>query len=72
MQSLFARVGFQVSGVIDNLEPEDPEVIYYIRKLRWLWERIGSPPVVLTHRLGPSLESKAWFGPVAWRNCPAT
>jgi hypothetical protein len=31
MQGLFAKVGFEVSGLMHNLNPKDPEVIYYIR-----------------------------------------
>jgi|ERR1700730_14132561 N-acetylglutamate synthase-like GNAT family acetyltransferase len=29
MQTLFAKVGFESSGIIHNLHPKDPEVIYY-------------------------------------------
>jgi hypothetical protein len=29
MQTLFAKVGFEQSGVIHNLDPNDPEVVYY-------------------------------------------
>jgi N-acetylglutamate synthase-like GNAT family acetyltransferase len=29
MRTLFAKVGFEPSGIIHNLDPKDPEVIYY-------------------------------------------
>jgi N-acetylglutamate synthase-like GNAT family acetyltransferase len=29
MQALFAKVGFEQSGVIHNLDPNDPEIVYY-------------------------------------------
>lgn len=29
MQALFAKVGFERSGVIYNLDPNDPEIVYY-------------------------------------------
>jgi N-acetylglutamate synthase-like GNAT family acetyltransferase len=29
MQALFAKVGFERSGMIYNLDPEDPEIVYY-------------------------------------------
>jgi N-acetylglutamate synthase-like GNAT family acetyltransferase len=29
MQVLFTKVGFEVSGVIHNLDPNDPEIVYY-------------------------------------------
>jgi N-acetylglutamate synthase-like GNAT family acetyltransferase len=29
MQALFAKVGFKRSGRIDNLDPNDPEIVYY-------------------------------------------
>jgi ribosomal protein S18 acetylase RimI-like enzyme len=29
MQALFAKVGFEQSGMIDNLDPNDPEIVYY-------------------------------------------
>ena len=29
MQTLFAKVGFEPSGIIHNLDPNDPEVVYY-------------------------------------------
>jgi RimJ/RimL family protein N-acetyltransferase len=29
MQALFAKVGFEQSGRIDNLDPNDPEIVYY-------------------------------------------
>ncbi|MGA8656059.1 MAG: GNAT family N-acetyltransferase [Chthoniobacterales bacterium] len=32
MQALFAKTGFKVSGMIHDLDPNDPEVIYYISK----------------------------------------
>jgi ribosomal protein S18 acetylase RimI-like enzyme len=29
MQALFTKVGFELSGVIHNLDPNDPEIVYY-------------------------------------------
>jgi ribosomal protein S18 acetylase RimI-like enzyme len=29
MQALFAKAGFQPSGTIHNLDPNDPEIVYY-------------------------------------------
>jgi ribosomal protein S18 acetylase RimI-like enzyme len=29
MQALFAKAGFEPSGVIHNLDPGDPEIVYY-------------------------------------------
>ena len=29
MQALFTKLGFEKSGMIQNLDPKDPEVIYY-------------------------------------------
>jgi ribosomal protein S18 acetylase RimI-like enzyme len=29
MQALFAKAGFERSGVIHNLDPGDPEIVYY-------------------------------------------
>jgi hypothetical protein len=29
MPALFTKLGFEVSGVIQNLDPNNPEVIYY-------------------------------------------
>jgi N-acetylglutamate synthase-like GNAT family acetyltransferase len=29
MQALFAKAGFQLSGIIHNLDPNDPEIVYY-------------------------------------------
>jgi N-acetylglutamate synthase-like GNAT family acetyltransferase len=29
MQALFAKVGFEPSGIIHNLDPDDPELVYY-------------------------------------------
>jgi N-acetylglutamate synthase-like GNAT family acetyltransferase len=29
MQTLFSKLGFQLSSVIHNLDPKDPELIYY-------------------------------------------
>ena len=29
MQALFAKVGFEPSGLIHNLDPDDPEIVYY-------------------------------------------
>ena len=29
MQALFAKVGFEQTGMIDNLDPNDPEIVYY-------------------------------------------
>jgi N-acetylglutamate synthase-like GNAT family acetyltransferase len=29
MQALFAKLGFEVSGVVHNLDPKDPELVYY-------------------------------------------
>jgi len=29
MQALFTKVGFESSGVIHNLDPDDPEIVYY-------------------------------------------
>lgn len=29
MQALFAKLGFQRSGMIHNLDPNDPEIVYY-------------------------------------------
>jgi N-acetylglutamate synthase-like GNAT family acetyltransferase len=29
MQALFAKAGFELSGVIHNLDPNDPEIVYY-------------------------------------------
>jgi hypothetical protein len=29
MQALFARAGFLPSGMIYNLDPNDPEIVYY-------------------------------------------
>ena len=29
MQALFAKVGFEESGMIHNLDPNDPELLYY-------------------------------------------
>ena len=29
MQALFAKVGFQQSGKIHNLDPNDPEIVYF-------------------------------------------
>jgi N-acetylglutamate synthase-like GNAT family acetyltransferase len=29
MQTLFAKVGFEQSGMIHNLDPNDPEIVYY-------------------------------------------
>jgi N-acetylglutamate synthase-like GNAT family acetyltransferase len=29
MQTLFAKVGFEQTGVIHNLDPNDPEIVYY-------------------------------------------
>ncbi|HEX4199889.1 MAG TPA: GNAT family N-acetyltransferase [Chthoniobacterales bacterium] len=31
MQALFAKVGFEPSGIIHNLDPDDPELVYYKR-----------------------------------------
>jgi len=31
MQALFAKVGFEPSGIIHNLDPVDPELVYYKR-----------------------------------------
>ena len=31
MQSLFAKVGFEPSGIVHNLDPDDPEIVYYKR-----------------------------------------
>jgi ribosomal protein S18 acetylase RimI-like enzyme len=31
MQALFAKVGFEPSGIIHNLDPNDPELVYYKR-----------------------------------------
>jgi ribosomal protein S18 acetylase RimI-like enzyme len=31
MQALFAKVGFEPSGIIHNLDPDDPEIVYYKR-----------------------------------------
>jgi ribosomal protein S18 acetylase RimI-like enzyme len=31
MQALFAKVGFEPSGIIYNLDPDDPEIVYYKR-----------------------------------------
>jgi hypothetical protein len=29
MQALFAKAGFVPSGMIHNLDPNDPEIVYY-------------------------------------------
>jgi len=29
MQTLFMKVGFEPSGAIHNLDPDDPEIVYY-------------------------------------------
>jgi ribosomal protein S18 acetylase RimI-like enzyme len=29
IQALFAKVGFEPSGIIHNLDPDDPELVYY-------------------------------------------
>jgi len=29
MQALFSKVGFEPSGAIHNLDPDDPEIVYY-------------------------------------------
>jgi hypothetical protein len=29
MQALFAKVGFMPSGMIHNLDPNDPEIVHY-------------------------------------------
>jgi hypothetical protein len=29
MQALFAKAGFEQSGMIQNLDPQDPEILYY-------------------------------------------
>jgi ribosomal protein S18 acetylase RimI-like enzyme len=29
IQALFAKAGFEQSGIIHNLDPDDPEIIYY-------------------------------------------
>ena len=29
MQALFAKAGFEQSGMIHNLDPDDPEIVYY-------------------------------------------
>ena len=31
MQALFAKVGFEPSGIIYNLDPDDPDLIYLKR-----------------------------------------
>jgi N-acetylglutamate synthase-like GNAT family acetyltransferase len=31
MQALFAKAGFELSGIIHNLDPNDPEIVYYKR-----------------------------------------
>jgi N-acetylglutamate synthase-like GNAT family acetyltransferase len=31
MQTLFAKAGFEPSGIIHNLDPNDPELVYYKR-----------------------------------------
>ncbi len=31
MQALFAKVGFELSGIIYNLDLDDPELVYYKR-----------------------------------------
>ena len=31
MQALFAKVCFEPSGIIHNLDPDDPELVYYKR-----------------------------------------
>ena len=31
MQALFAKVGFEASGIIHNLDLDDPELVYYKR-----------------------------------------
>ena len=31
MQAFFAKVGFPPSGIIHNLDPDDPELVYYKR-----------------------------------------
>lgn len=31
MQALFSKVGFEPSGIIHNLDPNDPELVYYKR-----------------------------------------
>ena len=31
MQALFAKVGFEPSGIVHNLDPDDPELVYYKR-----------------------------------------
>jgi ribosomal protein S18 acetylase RimI-like enzyme len=39
MQALFAKAGFKRSGLIHNLDPNDPEIVYY----KALDEEGGSP-----------------------------
>jgi len=29
MHALLEKVGYKLSGVIDNLDPDDPEVVYF-------------------------------------------
>jgi hypothetical protein len=29
MQALFAKVGFEPSGIVHNLDRDDPELVYY-------------------------------------------
>ena len=48
MRQLLGRIGFVSSGYIENLDPDDPELIY----IRWLDAAISSPGAAVRDDLG--------------------